>query len=259
MTTRLKRTLPGLLCSLLAFAAGAEGRTYHIPTRDGVTTSLYWHGAANAKATVLLFPGGGGGFGKVEDGRPQSNNFLVRSLPHFLANGLNVAIFGRPGDRQELDYADRIGEVHLTDVRQVLAFVRSQSAGPLWIVGTSRGTISATAVAIDQQDSIAGLVLTASVVNYKKTGAVPRQNLAAIRIPVLVLHHARDACELCRPHEVPAILRGLTQAAIKKEIFVSGGANPTGDPCAALHWHGFIGMEAEAVGMIAEWIAAPGE
>lgn len=34
-------------------------------------------------ATVFLFPGGGGGFGKVENGRAAGNNFLVRSAPYF--------------------------------------------------------------------------------------------------------------------------------------------------------------------------------
>ena len=56
-------------------------------------------------------------------------------------------------------------------------------------------------------------------------------------VPVLVLHHAKDACTLCQPHEVPAILRGLKNAQTKKEIMVSGGENPTGNVCEALHWH----------------------
>ncbi len=59
---------------------------------------------------------------------------------------------------------------------------------------------------------------------------------------------------LCRPYEVPAILRGLTNAPVKKEIMVDGGANPSGDVCAALHWHGFIGGEREVVDLIANWI-----
>ena len=107
------------------------------------------------------------------------------------------------------------------------------------------------------QNQIAGLVLTSSVVSYKKPGAVPKQELADIKIPVLVLHHAKDACSLCMPHEVPSILRGLKNASIKKEIMVSGGENPTGDACAALHWHGFIGMEQEAVDTIGRWIDNP--
>lgn len=61
---RLKCTVLVLL--LAAHAVHAEGQLLRVPTRQGVSTTLFWEAAVNAKATVLLFPGGGGGFGKVE-------------------------------------------------------------------------------------------------------------------------------------------------------------------------------------------------
>lgn len=240
----------------MSLDAAAQGQSFKIATRTDVKTTVFWEARDGAKATVLLFPGGGGGFGKVEDGKASSQNFLVRSTQYFLANGFNVAIFGKPGDTDDLDYSDRITDKHMTDVRAVLDFVKQQSPAPVWIVGTSRGTVSATAAAIRIQDPrIAGLVLTSSVVSLKKPGAVPSQDLAAIRLPVLVLHNRKDACWVCNPAEVPAILRGLKNATAKKEVMVDGGTNPSGDTCGALHWHGFIGMEKEAVDIIADWIS----
>ena len=248
-----------VVVALLVFGsvAHAEGTLFKVPTRPDVKATLFWEPVEGAKATVLLFPGGGGGFGKVEDGKATSNNFLVRSAPYFTANGFNVAIFGRPSDSEDLDYADRISDTHMADVRKVLDFVKTRSAAPVWIVGTSRGTISATATAIHVQGDIAGLVLTSSVVNYKKPGAVPKQDLAAIKVPVLVFHHSKDACIHCRPDEVPAAFKGFRNAPVKKLIFVDGGANPTGDVCAGQHWHGFIGMEKEAVDTLSGWIGSP--
>ena len=242
---------------VLGAVAHAEGVLFKVPTRDSVVTTLFWEAAPDAKATVFLFPGGGGGFGQVKDDRPTSNNFLVRSAQYFTVNGFNVAIFGRPSDSEDLDYADRISATHMTDVRKVLDFVKTKSAVPVWIMGTSRGTISATATAIYAQGDIAGLVLTSSVVNFKKPGAVPKQDLAAIKVPVMVLHHSKDACIHCRPDEVPATFKGFRNAAVKKLIFVDGGANPAGDVCAGQHWHGFIGMEQEAISQIAQWIKKP--
>ena len=157
----------------------------------------------------------------------------------------------------ELGWAERTEPTHMTDVRAMLDFVKTQSAAPVWIVGTSRGTISAAATAIHTQGDVAGLVLTSSVVNFKKPGAVPKQDLAAIKVPVLVFHHAKDACIHCRPDEVPAAFKGFRNAPVKKLIFVDGGANPTGDVCAGQHWHGFIGMEKEALDTISGWIARP--
>ena len=244
--------------ALSCVAAHANGELVKVPTRPDVKTTLFWEPVEGAKATVFLFPGGGGGFGKVDNGRATSNNFLVRSAPYFSANGFNVAIFGRPGDSEDLDYADRISDTHLADVRAVLAYVKTQSALPVWVVGTSRGTISAVATAINGMGGgIAGLVLTSSVVSYRKPGALPKQDLAAIKVPVLMLHHSKDACMLCKPEDVPAAFQGLRHAPVKKLIFVDGGANPSGDACAGNHWHGFIGMEKQAVDTVSRWIQNP--
>ena len=253
----MKAWFAAWVLSFFAMNCNAEGTLFKVPTRDGVTTTLFWETVPNAKATVFLFPGGGGGFGRVEDGKAMGNNFLVRSEPYFLANGFNVAIFGRPSDSEELDYPDRISDTHMTDVRKVLEFVKTKSDAPVWVVGTSRGTVSAAAAAIKLQGEMAGVVLTSSVVSFKKPEAVPRQDLAAIKVPVPVLHHNKDACHLCQPSEVPAILRGLKNAPIKKEIMFSGGANPSGNVCNGQHWHGFIGAEREAVDLIANWIKNP--
>ena len=253
----MKRLFAATVLWALSFTGHAEGTLFKVPTRDGVTTTLFWEPAPDAKATVFLFPGGAGGFGRIEAGKAMGMNFLIRSEPFFIANGFNVAIFGRPSDSQDLDYADRISDTHMADVRKVLEFVKHKADVPVWMVGTSRGTISATAAAINLPGEMAGVALTSSVVSYKKPGAVPKQDLDRIKVPVLVLHHAKDACPHCQPFEVSVILRGLKNAPVKKEIMVSGGENPTGNVCEALHWHGYIGMEREAVDLIAEWTKRP--
>jgi hypothetical protein len=53
------------------------------------------------------------------------------------------------------------------------------------------------------------------------------------------------------------ILKGLTNAPVKKLMLVDGGAHPSGDACAGQHWHGFVGMEREAIQQIADWIKNP--
>ena len=93
--------------------------------------------------------------------------------------------------------------------------------------------------------------------SYKKAGALPRQDLDRIKLPMLVYHHEKDGCDICKPYEVPAIMKGLKNSPVKKLIMASAGANPTGSPCEANHWHGFIGMEAQAVSEIAGWIRNP--
>jgi pimeloyl-ACP methyl ester carboxylesterase len=248
--------LAALLLSASTTAFADEDTLVRLDTRPGVSVSIYYMKRDGAPATVVLLPGGAGGIG-LKDGVPTSNNFLVRTRDNFTANGFNVAVVGRPSD-QELDYEFRISPEHIQDLHQVVSYLKKDTGLPVWLVGTSRGTISATAGAIAfGNEELAGVVLTASVTSSNRTGAVPTQKLATIRIPVLVVHHEKDACVIAKPGEVSLITRGLKNAPLKKQIMVRGGANPQGDRCEALHWHGFIGMERELVDTISRWIKNP--
>lgn len=251
----------GVLAVLLAQPAWAQdGRMLRLPTRAGVESPTFWVQQDQAPATLVLLPGGGGGIGALDaSGWPGSRNFLIRSGPLFAAQGFNVAMVAKPTDREKLDPDSRIEAAHLDDLHQVLLALKKRAAAPIWIVGTSQGTISATALAIAERDSglIAGIVLTASFTHPRRKGAVPRQALDQIRVPVLILHHQKDACNVCRPQDVPAIQQALKNAPVHKAVLVDGGSGASGDPCEAEHFHGFIGMEAEAVQLIADWVRRP--
>lgn len=255
----MTRFLRLALCSGLALwlsIASAQDQLVRLPTREAQTISYWWMPREGATATVILLSGGSGGIG-FRDGEPRSNNFLIRSREFFRSQGLNVALLGNPSDMREMDDTWRVSEAHRADVREVMADIRSRSRAPIWLVGTSLGTVSATALGIALQEQLAGIVLTASITSYSQAAAVPKQDLARLRLPVLVYHHRQDACRSTQAHETSHIMRGLSQAPVKKLMIVEGGENPTGDPCQARHWHGFIGMEAQAVQNIADWIRAP--
>jgi dienelactone hydrolase len=254
----IKHLIWALAALLLSLPLLAAEQVVRLDSRPGVTLPVYYIKRDGATATVILLPGGAGGFGKLEGGKPNGRNFLVRSRDLFADAGLNVAVMGRPSDKEDLDYRDRVADEHMQDIKKVVDYVKADAHVPVWLVGTSRGTVSATAAAVKFGNAdLAGMVLTSSIVDYGKTGAVPTQDLAAIRIPVLVLHHQKDACRVCHPYEVPAIVKGLKNAPVKKLMLVDGGAEPSGDPCEALHYHGFIGMEKETVGLITDWIKRP--
>ena len=244
--------------ALPAGAAPASEELLRIDARPGVQVPVYLLRPAGAAGTVLLLPGGGGGLGLQPDGTPGSRNFLVRTRGLFAAAGLRVAVMGRPCDQKDLDYADRITERHAADIGAVVDALQRETPGPVWLVGTSRGTVSAAHAAIALgPERVGGLVLTSSVTSPRRAGALPGQPLDRIRVPVLLLHHAQDACPVCVPAEMPAILARLTQSPVKKLVMVQGGANPVGDPCEALHFHGFAGIEAPVLRTITEWIRAP--
>lgn len=241
-------------------AAAQEGKMLRVPTQGSAYIPVFWVKQNKTPITVVLFSGGGGGIGKLDaSGWPGSDNFLIRSGKLFAAAGFNIAMVAKPSDVPRLDPDLRIGEGYVDDLYKTLQYIKTLSNAPIWLVGTSQGTISATALAIAHQDPnlIAGVVLTSSVTSSKWRGSVPRQALDKLKVPVLVVHHAKDACRVCRPDEVPAIMKGLKNAPVKKLVIVDGGSGATGDPCEALHYHGYIGMEREVVDLISAWIKAP--
>ena len=259
ITFALLAFLATFLFSSLSRAGQVQvGQVERVQTR-GVVVPIYtvWNKAA--VASVVLYSGGSGGYGKIgEDGWPSSLNFLIRSAKMFAAHPFNVILVGRATDVSDLDGATRIGDDHDADNQAIFKAIRAKSTAPVWLVGTSMGTISATAAATrDTASNIVGIVLTSSVTAYRIKGAVPTQDLAKIKVPVLVLHHERDACKVCTPYEAKDLEGGFKNSPIKKTILVSGGDGATGDPCQAMHYHGFIGMEKEAVDLIANWVIHP--
>jgi hypothetical protein len=53
-----------VLVSVFVLIAGFAnaGELQKVASREGVRVNLFWEAAPNARATVLMFPGGGGGF-----------------------------------------------------------------------------------------------------------------------------------------------------------------------------------------------------
>ena len=165
----------------------------------------------------------------MKHGAPTSENFLVRSRELFAAAGYNVAIVGKPSDREELDERFRIGAEHVADLRVIVEKVRRDQGKPVWLVGTSRGTISAAAGAAALDPSrIAGIVLTSSVTNGKRANPVPLQiDLSAIRVPVLVMHHQRRRVPQCATRARLPCIDGRREPCAGEEAVARGGRRRT--------------------------------
>jgi hypothetical protein len=241
-----------------AQAAHADESWARIPIgREAAYLPAYVLTRESARATLVLLPGGDAETGAVVEGRPGSGNFLSRSRDLFADAGFHVIVLYRASDLATLDNAYRAGREHLAELAAALSWARERLGKPVWLVGTSRGTVSAAAAGIALEPGLLqGVVLTSSITNLK-SGGVPGLPLASLKLPTLVLHHRHDACRVCLPQEASQITRRLTSAPVKRFVMVEGGSDPRGDPCHARHWHGFINYERETVALITEWIRDP--
>ncbi len=223
-----------------------------LPTRLGVRQRLVIARAANAgdKAVILFKGGSGTPITRKEGKRLRLNtNFLVRSSALFAEAGFVTAIADAPSDRSSgLDDAFRTSPAHRVDIRASVDFLVSEGAREVFLIGTSRGTMSVAYLAsVMTHPNVKGYVLTASmedVVFYTED----------IESPVLMAHHEDDECRVTTYPDAVASYRTITKSPRKGFVTVSGGDTPLSHPCQAMSAHGFIGAERETVAAIAAWM-----
>jgi len=258
MTATWIRLLGGALLACLVLPAWAQqSEVVNLPTRDGVTQRLLWSAPASPKAVAVLMVGGNGGLRIAADGSigALSGNFLARTRELFLAQGIAVALVDAPSDRQGPPYLSGFRQTpeHAADIKAVIAAVRQRSGKPVALVGTSRGTQSAAYLALQLADGGGpdALILTATILTDPVGRAVSRMPLETLRIPVLVVHHQDDGCKHCFASDLPLLTSHLPAA--HKVLMFQGGRN-TGDPCEAMAYHGFNGIEDRVIHDIAQWL-----
>jgi pimeloyl-ACP methyl ester carboxylesterase len=245
-------------------SAASADEILSVATRPGVTVRvLLVSPAGEPSATLLMFPGGfGQNHFSERDGRiVLSQNFLVRTARLFAARGVLVAVIDTPSDRaQGMDDAFRMGKTHAEDVAKVLQTLEARAPAPIYLAGTSRGTLSAAAVAAAIKDPrVKGLVLTSSLTDggrgRNRAATVFDTDLKRIQIPVLVVHHGQDGCAVTPFGAATALPAALSGSAKVDFVEVKGGDPPRSEPCEALAAHGYLGRERDVVAAIADWIA----
>jgi hypothetical protein len=240
----------------------AQQEIVTLPTRAGVTQAYFLTSIPkNLKAVALLFPGSGGLIQlRTENGKPRFNqgNFLVRSRAEFIKRGVVAAILDAPSDQQGgwgMGDEFRLGDAHLTDISAVIEDLEKRFPRvPLFLVGTSRGTISAAALGAKLGQRAAGAVLTATMFrqaprNSSEPGpGLSRFDFHTIKVPLLFVHHVSDQC-VATPYGEAARLSDKYPL-----ISVFGGLPPQSGPCDAFSQHGFLGKESETVEEMVKWM-----
>ena len=243
---------------LAAASAGAAEEVVTLPTRPGVTQSYLLSVPAIDKyqAVAVLFPGGAGRVNLAREQRREileRGNFLVRSRRLFVDRGVVAAVLDTPSDQPSgMEDEFRLGAEHVTDVGKVVTDLKSRFPGtPVFLVGTSRGTVSAANAGARLGGSVSGVVLTATVFLPAKRAGRPGLSafdFGSIPTPLLLVHHVEDECQVTPYSEAQAL------AVRYPLISVSGGSPPQSAPCQAMSAHGFLGKESETVGEIVNWM-----
>ena len=247
----------GVVLLLLAALPAQAREIVTLQTRPGVSVSFFVTGmqGVQPKAVALMLIGGGGNIhlrqegGKIKFG---AQNFLPRARREFIAAGIQPVILDNPTDQQMGDGmsdAFRESAAHTTDLRAVIADVKKRLPGlPVFLVTTSRSTISGAYQARALGGELAGVVLTSSLFRSRQGPVLAIFDFRSIAVPVLFVHHRDDACSATPYFDAERIGRAFPL------ISVSGGKPPESRPCDPLSAHGYFGKEAETVAAIAAWM-----
>lgn len=251
------------------------GEVVTLPSHDNSTMRFaFVPPAASEKSgspiTLVLLPGGSGHVNLDDDGCPRAlkGNSLVRSIPIFNAAGFGTALIDAPSDFHGEDGLGgfRTAVQHAEDLGKAIAALRTRTQGRIWVVGTSRGAISAANAAARLAGLAApdGIVLTSALMSGQSAARkawvaqsvfdLPLEN---IRLPLLVIGHAADQCVRSPPDAMERIVARVP-AARRQLVTVIGGQGYAGPPglnaCEGLTPHGFVGQEAEVAAGIARFV-----
>jgi pimeloyl-ACP methyl ester carboxylesterase len=226
---------------------------YELPLASGRQRVLYLR-PQSPRGTVVMLPGGTGDAEIDDDGDfAHGRNFVIRTRDLWRAHGYAVlipdAIQNMRGRRSSPEYA--------IIIQNIVQFAHAQASGPVFLLGTSQGSIAAmNGAAHLSKGELSGVVLTESVSRQSKSGetvfdASPDQ----VTMPALIVSNLDSACRVAPPGDAPRIAATMTRAPAVKVIYVRGGVTRSWD-CGSESPHGYFGIENAVVDRIAAWLDA---
>jgi dienelactone hydrolase len=245
------------LATAATVIAGGYEAIEIVPTRPDVTVRLLVIKTNSKPSTALiLFPGADGTkhFGEKDGRFWVSKNFLMRSTRDLASAGYIVVAVDAPSD-QGYGMSDqfRTSLQHAKDIRKVIAYLKEKHrVASFYLVGTSKGTLSAAYLAAVFDDpSIGGVILTA-VYPPADMGSI---DFTEIDDPVLIVHHVYDQCRITPFQGAIELKQRLTESPQVDLVGVTGGIPSASGPCDALSNHGFYGMEPSVIRVMTDWLA----
>jgi hypothetical protein len=189
-------------------------------------------------------------------------NYLVRSAHRYMQAGYRVITMDRPSDFSKYGDIDNAGYLydayrtsvdHAVDITTIVNQENNEDL-PVFIAGTSRGAISAVA-----QNALAAGIDISSPVTAGSGTPVGTESLPVtqVQVPVHLLYHQTDTCKVSPTTSSALLFDQLLTAGIDVQgNNVSGGFADTvaNNPCGALDYHGFTGIENCAVNTSTTWM-----
>jgi pimeloyl-ACP methyl ester carboxylesterase len=243
------------------FGPDVEGRerVVDLPLKDGDHQRVLYLSPEHPWATVVMLPGGAGNVGIERNGEVRHpDNFVVRSRALWTDKGVAVVIpdtidrANLRGERSSPRYAELVDGL--------IAFASARSQAPVFLLGTSQGSIAAmNGAGHAKPGTLAGVVLTESVSRMGGSHeTVFDAQPEAVHVPALIVANRDDRCPVAPAADAQRIAAAMTASPAVEVLMVAGGVVATKRPCGSLSPHGYYGIESEVVNDIVRWMRQHG-
>jgi hypothetical protein len=239
----------------MEISSAAEGVVQDLPLQGGgFQRVLYTAARRETKGIIVMFPGDTGEIDIEKSGRVKNaKNFVVRSDDLWLDRGYGIVLVdaldhqSMRGQRSSAEYAEV--------TKEIIEFAHRQANVPVWVLGTSQGSIAAmNAAAHAGGTQLSGMILTESVsILGGSHETVFDAHPGDVRVPSLVVANTDDRCKVAPPSMAQSIAQSIRHAPTTV-LTVSGGTQRTQDDCGSLTPHGYYGIEEKVVDGIVGWM-----
>ncbi len=234
-----------------------------------VLSSAFVSQPENAIVFVLL-TGGDGQLDFNKDGCPRKSpdSGLLRMTEGFNKSGFITALVDTKKEFPETTELGglRLTRAHANDIGRVVLDIRTRLGRPIWLVGMSRGTLSAVNAAASLVGSAGpdGLILLSPTLRRGRFNMFTLMDLAleSIRSPFLMIGSEHDACQ-SSDNSIFQRFANRTRSIRHKEIVLSGYPEQESGAVSSLHLcrgdspHGFLKQEAEVVKIVNKFVRSP--
>jgi hypothetical protein len=254
------RALAALLLATFSVPARATDTLLTLAPRPGATWRIVVDRPAAPIGSVILFAGGSGLLDVDDRGAIGSGaaNHLVRTRQSYVKSGYATFVPDIPNDLKDQSGYRSSGS-YAVDLALLVQEAR-KIARPVAVIGTSRGALSVAAVLVKQAavQPDAAVISSGALMGDRGGSAAAMGDWRQVRIPVLLLRHAQDACRVTPPGDADRF-KSLLSGSPRVDIITMNGGGPASsdaDKCGASHYHGFYGIDDKVVQTTVSWLKA---
>lgn len=250
------------LIGLNSISAFGNPQALSIATREGVKQNfLLVVPNQKPKVALLMFPGGPGR-ANIRNTETEilfnKNGYLQRSISYFVSSGMLVALIDRPSDLEDMSANFRKSDKHMQDIEEVIKNILQRYKDiPIYLVGISRGAVSATYIAKHLKEKVSGVVLMSGHLADRSSVGLSGFNYKTLQQRILIVSHKNEGCphtaysdwlDIARSYNIPMI--SVTGGYQKLEMS-AGDRYPE---CRSWAHHNFLGVEKPVANEISNWI-----